>query len=188
MNWLVFTLVTFLFLVLENGLRTLLSIDIVEGVSPSFLLVLMVFVGLMANSPVVAWASLLLGIVADLQPGPVAEGVIVGPAALGFLVGGWAVTQLRSLVFRQSMTTLAVMTFASGIFVHLVIVALYTMRGLGLMGAEPVANWSAADQLVRRFLELIYSSAIALPLGWILFRYIWIWGFPHIHKGRERHF
>ena len=177
MNWLIFAIVTYVMLILEVGLRTLLGLPGPAGVHPSFLLVLGVYVALMAPAQVVPWVMLVLGVLVDLGPGPSPEMTIVGPAALGYLVGGYVVLQLRSLVFRESVITLAALVFAAGIFVQLVVVVLYTARGLPWLTAQPMPGWNAADQLVHRFFQLLYTTALAVPLGALLLRTSVIWGF-----------
>ncbi|MEX0654561.1 MAG: hypothetical protein WDZ31_02840 [Phycisphaeraceae bacterium] len=185
MNWLIFAIAAYLLLALESGLRTLLAVG--DGVSPSFLLVLAVFIGMMAPSSVVPWAFLAIGLLVDLQPGPVRDVTLIGPAALGYLAGAYVVLQLRTLVFRESVLALAVLVLAVGIFVQLVYVALLTARGLPMLTAEPVVGWSAADQLVHRFLELLYTAVLAIPLGLLLFKSAGIWSFVHRARG-DRHF
>lgn len=180
MRWSTFAIVTLLALVLQAGLRPLLGVPDALGVAPSFLLIEATFIGLLAPSATIAWAFLILGILADLQGGPVSGGVIVGPAAIGYLIGAYAVVQLRALVFRESAFTLAVMTFVVGVFVQLVIVALYTVRGV--LPAGPIEGWTAADQLMDRFFELLYSAALALPVGFVLFRLLPLWGFPKVAR------
>lgn len=186
MNRLVFALITFVALVLETGLRTLFALGPTNA-TPSFLLVIAVFIGLLGQPGVVVWSFLVLGVLTDLQGGPVAGGVIIGPAALGYLAGAYAILQLRTLVFRESVLTLAVLTFVTGVFVQLVVVALYTFRGLPITPAEAIEGWSAANQLVERFLNLLYTAVVAIPLGFVLFRFAGIWGFPHAPRA-GRHF
>ena len=187
MNWLVFTLITFVALVLETGLRTLLALGPGVGVTPSLLLVIAVFIGLLAPPGVVVWSFLILGGLTDVISDPVQGGAIIGPAALGYLAGAYAVLQLRTLVFRESVLTLAVMTFVAGVFIQLVVVALYTIRGLSITPAEAIEGWSAANQLVHRFLQLVYSAVVAIPVGYVLFRFVSLWGFPHAPRA-GRHF
>lgn len=178
MNWLVFSLITFAALVLETGLRTLLALG-TSDVTPSFLLIVAVFIGLQAQPSIVVWSFLILGLLADLQGGPVAGGAILGPTALGYLAGAYAILQLRTLVFRESVLTLAVMTFVVGLFIQLVVVALFTLRGLPIVPAEAIEGWRPADQLVHRFLQLLYSAVLAVPVGFILLRFTGLWAFPH---------
>ena len=170
MNWLIFVLITYLFLLMQTGLTSLLGLPDAQGVSPDFLLILAVYVGLLAPAKTVAWSMLSIGIVANLLPGPVPGGPILGPEALGYLAGAFAVLQLRTLVFRESVITLAIMVLVVGMFIQLVTVALYTTRGLPFLLGDPVPAWSASKELVDRFLMLLYSSAAAVPLGIMLIR------------------
>ncbi|MFA9478716.1 hypothetical protein ACERK3_10445 [Phycisphaerales bacterium AB-hyl4] len=184
MNWLIFIIAAYVLLALESGLRLLLQ---VWGVSPSLLLVLAVYVGLMAPSAVVPWAFLILGLLTDLQPGPVRDGTVIGPAALGYLAGAYVVLQLRGMVFRESVLALAVLVLVVGIFVQLVYVALLTARGMGMLTAEPIVGWSTPDQLAHRFVMLLYTAVAAVPLGFVLFRTAGAWGFANRAR-TERHF
>ncbi|MFW6059676.1 MAG: hypothetical protein ACODAQ_05810 [Phycisphaeraceae bacterium] len=183
MNWLVFALAAYVMVALETGLRALLGVSGPDGAYPSFMLILAVYVALLAPAQVVPWALLVLGVLVDLQMGPVPEAAILGPAALGYLFGAYVMLQLRVLVFRESVITLAALVFATGIFVQLVIVGLYTMRGLPWLTAQPIEGWGAADQLVRRFFILLYTTVVALPVGALLLRTTPIWGFPN--RGRD---
>ena len=180
MNWLVFALVTYAALVLQQGLGALLAVPMpgVGELTPSLLLIVLVFVALHAPAWSAVWAGLVLGLLADLQPGPMPEARLIGPHALGFLAGAYALLQLRGMVFRQSIITFAALTLTAGVFVTLVSVALLTVRGLPWPLGEPIPGWHAADQLVHRFLELIYTTLLSIPLGTLLARGMRLWAFP----------
>ncbi len=113
---------------------------------------------------------LVLGLLVDLQPNPTPAVTIIGPASLGYLVGAYVVLQLRALVFRESVITLAALVFTTGIFIQLVIVGIYTMRGLPWLTAQPVEGWNTADQLVNRFFILLYTTVMVVPIGALLLR------------------
>jgi cell shape-determining protein MreD len=185
MNWLLFALVSYLALVAETGLRAIwtVSLPIAGDLSPSLLLIVLVFVGLHASPWTVTWSALALGLVADLQPGPMPEATLLGPTALGFLAGAYAVVQMRAMVFRESLLTFVILVLLTGLFVHLVAVALLTLRGLPWPLGEPIPGWSAPDQLVHRFLELMYTAALAVPAGLVLFRTTRLWAFAG--KGKK---
>ncbi len=174
MNWLVFAITSYIFLLMQVGLTSLMGIPDAQGVSPDFLLILAVYIGLLAPAKTVAWGMLALGLLANLLillPGdPAHTGPILGPETLGYLAGAFAILQLRTLVFRESVFSLVIMVFVVGIFIQLVTVFLYSARGLPIFLNDPIPNWSASDQLVHRFLELLYSALIAIPLGLILIR------------------
>ena len=187
MRWLVFGIVSYVGLALQIGLQPVLSVSAGSAgvVTPSFLLVILVYVGLMAPERVVGWTALILGLLSDLiSPVGVASGgamggdvVIIGPMAIGFLVGGYALVQMRGYVFRKSVLSLAAMVLVVGVFVELVSVALLTMRGWPWLAGEVVPGWVPADQLVRSFFTVLYSVALALVIGWLLMRSEWMWGF-----------
>lgn len=183
MRWLVFALFAYVALALDQGLRTLLAFDPGVGpVAPSFTLVLAVYVGLWAPSRAVAWAFLFLGAASDLlhvwpsvqaaapnASGP-ALGAIMGPLAIGYLVGAYAVIQVRGLLYRESTFALAVVALGVGAAVHLVAMLLLTLRGLPLPLGEPVPGWRVADEFLRRFLEILYTAVLAVPVGMALQR------------------
>ncbi len=168
MNWLLFAILTYIFLLMQVGLTSLLGIPDAQGVCPDLLLIFAVFIGIHAQERLVGWSMLIIGLCANLLPGPLSEGPILGPEALGYLAGAFAVLQLRTLVFRESVISLAIMIFIVGIFIELVIVALYTARGLPMLLGEPIPHWSASDQLVHRFLVLLYSAIVSVPIGLVL--------------------
>ena len=186
MRWSVFIIVAYLFLVLEQGTRTLFAIGYI---TPSFLLTLAVFISLWATPKTVAWAVLILGLLVDLThplrvvgDGHEVEFVLIGPACLGYLTMSYVTLQLRGMVFRDSPLAMSAVVLVAGTFAHLVMMALLTIRGLPLPLAEPIAGWTAADQLVTRFLDLLYTATVAAPIGYLLLRFSWIWGFP-LHVG-----
>lgn len=184
-RWTVFIIFTYLFLGLQVGLMPLLEY---RGVTPSLLLILGVYVGLFAPPITVGWSMLMLGLLTDLTVWY--EGAdqsvvwLIGPASLGFLGGAFAVLQLRSLVFRDSPLAVVLLVFFVGIFVHLVTVALLTARGLPVPLGEPMAAWSAADELYHRFRQLLYSTLLAFPLAMLLLRSESLWAFQ---PGKRTH-
>ena len=191
MRWSVFLIFAYLCLALEVGLDTLLHYN---GVAPSFVLILAVFVGLAAPQMTVIWCMLVLGLLTDLTRSHATAQQqvlwLVGPATLGYLCAGFVMLQLRSLVLRDSLISLAVMVFVAGLFARLVTVAVLTLRGLSWFAADPVVNGSA-DLLVKSFGELVYSAIVALPVGMALMRSRPLWGFasskggsPHRHRTR----
>jgi cell shape-determining protein MreD len=192
MRWFIFLVFAFVLLVLETGLRSLLRVDTSAGqVCPSFLLILATFVAVWAPARIVPWAMLVLGLLCDLQPIPVVEPVtvasIIGPATLGYMLGGFAVLQVRSLIYRNSPFALAITVIVAGVFVHLVIIAALTVRGVPLPGFPGrLEGWSVADQFYRRFFELLYTAALAVPLGWLLGKTQPIWGFESVKSPWRR--
>lgn len=185
MRWPVFAIFAYLMLTLEQSLRTLWASNYT---CPSFLLILMVFISSWAPAMTAVWAALILGLLVDLSS-PVLPAnhahdvVLIGPAALGYLTGAYVTILLRGMFFRDSPLAIGVLVLIAGAFTHLVVVALLTVRGLPWLIAEPLRGWSAADELVASFFELLYSAALAVPLGYCLVRLRWVWGF-HLHPGK----
>lgn len=184
MNWVLFAITTYLLLAIQGGFA---EAWVLGQATPNLLLVFAVFIGLSARPAVVAWSLLLLGVLLDLQPGPLAgRAIVLGPHALGFLVGAYAILQLRNLLFRESVFTMVLMTLAVGSFAALVEVLLYALRGMPMLGNDPT-GWRATEQLGYRLFEVLYSAAAAIPLGWLLNRTRRWWGFT-ARKRQERIF
>lgn len=182
MRWLVFFIFTFILLTLEVGLRSLwvLPIGPYRDAAPSLLLILGIFISINASAGVVITAMILLGSLCDLtQPigklEPLREIVLLGPAALGYFLGGLLAMRLRLLVFRDSIITIVVMTFTVGLFIHLTTVLLIGARSF--LPTEPIPDWHIASQLMQRAMSVIYSAAIAVPLGMVLQRSRRSWQF-----------
>ncbi len=181
MNWIVFTITAYVLFALQAGLAPAWAFG---NATPNLLLILAVFVGVSAARHATPWALLILGVLLDLQPGPLAEhGVILGPHALGYLVGAYAVLQLRNLLFRESLLTIVIMVFAVGGFAALIEAVVYALRGLPWMFAEPLP-WSAGELLWRRFQQLLYTAVVAIPLGALLQLTRRAWGFNRGRKER----
>lgn len=176
MNWIAFVITAYLGLALQEGLSDLW---VIGPAVPSLLLVLAVFIGLTAPGITVGWAMLILGVLVDVTTpwiGPDQQVVtVIGPAAIGYLVGAYAVVQLRAMVFRESVLTLAVMTFVVGLFIQLTIVFLLAVHGP--ISGDALPGFSAADQLVMRFLSLLYTALAAVPVGWLLIKLSPLFGF-----------
>jgi rod shape-determining protein MreD len=181
-NRLAFAITAYLFLALHNGLAPLWT---VRDTTPNLLLILAVFVGVSAPRAATLGSALILGVLLDLQPGPLrGSGVILGPHALGYLVGGYAVLQLRHLLFRESIITIVLMVLAMGGFAALVESVLYAFRGLPWLANDPL-NGSATQQLGRRLLEVLYTAVAAIPVGLLLQSTRKWWGFQGRAKGEK---
>ncbi len=191
MRWSTFAIFAYAALALEVGLRTLLGDPFGIGLGqPSFALVLMVFVSMAAWPMQATIAAGVLGLLVDLVTdytfsGSPGSAAIVGPQVLGYLVGCYAVLQVRAMVFRGSRGSMIFMTFMAGMFVNLVVVALLEMRRWGWLPSTPLAHWSAADELMGRFLSLLYTAVLAYPLGVVLHRTDALWGFTQSHWSRR---
>lgn len=189
MRWSTFFIFTYFALVLQVGLADLLGYG-EQGVAPSFLLILGVYVAMAAPSMTTAFALLMLGLLSDLTRHlPTGDGGIlwlIGPRALGMLAAAGAVLQLRVMMYRNSILALTLMVFIAGVFVNLVAIAMVTVRGLPWMPGDPIAMWSASDELVRQFREVVYTAVMAVPVGAVLLRLTSLWRFEPIKSKGPR--
>jgi rod shape-determining protein MreD len=173
MNWLTFSILSYVGFALQVLLMPLWPID---GHEPMVLLVLLVFIGLQAPSMHVAWSAVVLGVLTDILMQQHEIGLI-GPWAIGFLAAGYALIQLRNLLFRDSMFTIGIMTVIAGVFALLVATMLQAFRGVPLLGNDAVEGFRAADQLFRGFWTLINTAVFAVPAGYVLLQSRSIWSF-----------
>lgn len=173
MNWLTFAILTYLAFALQ---ALLMPIWPMQGHEPMVLLILLVFIGLQAPSMAVAWSALVLGVLTDiiLQEHKVG---LIGPWAIGFLAAGYAMVQLRNLLFRDSMFTVGIMTLIAGVFALLVATMLQAFRGVPMLGNEPVVGFKAAEQLYLGFFTLLNTAIVAIPVGYALLQMRGLWGF-----------
>lgn len=131
MNWIAFAAVAWISLGLELGLRDALQLGN-SSIAPSFALLLVLFVAMWAPLPTVIGASLTIGVLVDLTRLVPVEGsqsiAVLGPHALGYLLGAYAVVTLRAIVFRKSLLTIAILCLIGGSVAASVIAALLTVR------------------------------------------------------------
>ena len=179
MNRIVFLLATYVLLAVQSGLAPLWSFG--SG-GPNLLLVLAAFVGTSAARTTVLFALLFLGLLLDLQPGPTRlSGVILGPHAVGLLIGGYAVLQLRSLMFRESTITIVIMTLVLGGMTGFVETLIYSVRGLPWLAGDPLPH-GALSQLGHELRQVGYTALVAIPLGLMLQATRRLWSFTPTSK------
>jgi len=177
MRWVILLIFVYLFLVIELGVSVALNQPGQYNYMPGLLLILAVYVGLFAPTMMTLWTWLALGILHDLAH-PVKmvdatmDATIIGPAALAYLAGGFLMLQLRRVVYRGSPLSIAIFSFIAGIVVHLLIVLLHGLRGLSFLflPGEHIEGWSWSAELVERFLSMVVTFFVALPVGWFLIR------------------
>ena len=174
MNWLTFAILSYLGFALQVLLMPFC--DMIGFHEPIVLLVLLVFIGLQAPPIHVAWGAIVLGVLTDILMQQHEIGLI-GPWAIGFLAAGYAMIQLRNLLFRDSMFTIGIMTLIAGIFALLVATMLQAFRGLPIFGNDAVEGFKAADQLFRGFWMLLTTAIFAVPVGYVLLQARQIWSF-----------
>ncbi|MFI4862114.1 MAG: rod shape-determining protein MreD [Phycisphaerales bacterium JB063] len=173
MNWLIFTLFAYLAYILQAGLAPLWTLG--TRTEPRLLLILLVYIAMQASPTTVAFAALALGALHDIRQTSV-QGLL-GPWTLGYLAAGYVLLQLRNLLFRDSVFTIAIMAVVAGIFAYLVSTALYALRGVSFLLSQPVAEFSAANAMFQGFFDLLYTAVIAMPIGYLLIKSHSIWDF-----------
>lgn len=186
MRWFTFFIFAFVFLILEMGLQGLLGFGAHRDIAPSWMLILMVHTAMFAPARTTAWSAMLLGLFVDLSrtlmlPPPVGEMALIGPHALGFLAGACLTLQIRAMVFRGSPLTLAAVVFVAGVLVNLIAVTMLQLRGVFGFAESPI-DWSASESLVDGFLVLLYTAAVAIPIGVAMARFHRAFAFTAVGK------
>ena len=182
MRWSAFFIFALLALLLELGLGPLWTLPVGPylDAAPSLVLILAVFVGLHAPREAAYGALFVLGVLTDLSRPlavvePVRDIVLLGPATLGYVAATYVLMQFRTIVYRDSPVTMAVMTFAAGLAVHLVLVMLLMLRRL--LPTDEVPDFDGSAQLLQRVINVIYSAILAAPATLLLRRTQRWWAF-----------
>ena len=159
MSWGVYAVALWLLVGLEVGLRGVLRIGD-TGVAPSFVLPLVVFVGLFARPRVSTTAALIAGLLIDLTSPVTLPGggtaIIPGPNALGMVLASQLVLGVRGLVFLNSPVTLIVLTPLAGMVWQIVVTAAFGAREL----YDPI-GFHAGSQLTQRLLGQCLDLIVA---------------------------
>ncbi len=182
MSCLVFLLAAWVFFGLELGLKGGLELGR-AGVAPSFVIVLLAFIGASAPRMTVYWACLALGIVMDLthaRPTPSGESavVLIGPYALGFVIAGYAVLTVRTLVIRQNLLTLAFLSVVAALMAGVIVIAIAAVRSW----YDPLIGIDAGGELLERMGSAVYTGFVALVLGPLLMWMKPVFGFPQANR------
>lgn len=169
MNWIVFGLISWIFLGLELGLRDVLQLG-PTPIAPSFMFVLVAFIAVSATPSASVWAAIVLGLLVDLTnatPYREAAGAItiVGPHALGYLLAAQLILAARAMMIRRHPISLAILTALGAAVAHIVVVFLLSMR---LVLGEPIAV-EASAQIGQRLLSSLYTGGLAALLSIVLF-------------------
>lgn len=176
MNWLVFLIVAWLVLGMEVGLRDAFQVG-ASSIAPSFLMVLVVFVGLWARPATLLVASAVLGVLMDLvHQVPTRDGetvVIVGPWALGCMAAGYTVLNFRGMMFRRNPITAGILTVIAGAVAAAVVVALLRVRS----SYDRIEFGGATLELWPRLASALYTGVVAIPMTWLLHRLGGLMGF-----------
>jgi rod shape-determining protein MreD len=180
-KWPTFLIILYLALALEGSFAQALNMQSMGDITPSLVITLVVFVAMFAPRLTTLWSCWLMGMLMDLSLQYPGEIIVVGPHALGYLLAGLLILQIRSMVFRKRVLTFVLLTFAAMLMVSIVVVAVLTVQSLYLgENAGQVAYFTrsgALRELLWRFGSSVYSAVLAAPLGWALVQTIPFWGF-----------
>lgn len=178
MNWTLLAVVLFVSLAADVSVAHVLSF---KDISPSFAMILVVFLALHAPRSAVPWigwgAGLLVDLLTPIPHGPLEVGPLIGPHALGWCFGGYLVMLVRTMLFKRQIHTVAAMTLMFAVAASLLAVFILALHSI----YEPVdvgwAEGGAVRELLRRLGVGLYSGLIALVLGPILTLTLPAWAF-----------
>jgi len=176
-SWIAFAVAAWLLFGLELGLKDALQLG-ASGVAPSFVMVLLVLVALHAPRLTALWAAVIVGVVLDLTaPLVSASGLetitLVGPRALGCMVGAYAILTMRTLVMRRNIFTIAFLSLIAVSLMEIVAVSAYEVRSW----FDDRLEITAGAALVAGLGAAVYTALLALPLGAALLPATPIFGF-----------
>jgi len=181
-NWLAFALIAWIVVGLEVGLKSALALGN-TAIAPSFVVPYATFVALCAQPRQAFWACLVLGLMIDLtsvtslRNGDVIT--VMGPYALGLILGGQLVLTMRGIMMRQNPLTLVVLAVLASIIMHVIVVAIMTTRSLF---GDPIV-WDPMEQIVERLGASLYTGVAAGLMSLVLFPMAPVLGFA---AGRHR--
>ncbi|MFK7960646.1 MAG: hypothetical protein AB8G96_08965 [Phycisphaerales bacterium] len=178
MNWTLLAVALFLSFAADVSVAHVLSF---KDVSPSFSLVLVVFLSLHAPRNAVPWigwgAGILMDLLSPIPHGPMGVGPLIGPHALGWCFGSYLVMLVRTMLFKRQIHTVGAMTLMFAAAASLLAVFMLALHSM----YEPVAvGWAeggAIRELLRRLGGGLYSALIALVLGPVLTLTLPVWSF-----------
>lgn len=187
MNWLAFALLAWCALGMQLGLAPLLSPGS-GAIVGSFVLPVLVYVGLHAPARTAVWAALLLGVLLDLiGPMPRADGgdaYVLGPYAVGCFAAVQFTLAARGVVIKRNPIAFTVICILAAAVAHIVAVAFFTARSL--YPGDPIA-WSAGTELLNRLFSAAFTGAFALVLSLPFALLTPVMGFAHTGYGAHHH-
>ena len=153
---------------LEAGTKGVLSFPVgPASASPSFMIPLMVFICICASPQHALWSALFLGLGVDLAwqyPAAAEPMTVLGPNALGFVLAAQFILAVRGLVIRRNPLTVAAVSIPAAAIVHIVIVAILTVR----QSWDTTLSWAPTSQLAARMLSALLTGGSGLLLGVLL--------------------
>ena len=169
MRWGVFIIALAVFLVMDQSFLQVLAVG---SVFPGICGTLVVYVAMFSPRSTSLWAALLCGLMLDLgSPDVLSTGEsihVIGPYALGFTLGAYVVLLLRSIVVRRNPLTIAMLLIPCLVVSSVVYLAVWSLRGFYAETILPWGELSLGSEMGRIFGWILYSSILAVPVGWLL--------------------
>lgn len=186
MRWAVYAVFGIVAIAIETSLTQVFTLHSIGSVQPSVTICLLTFIAMFAPRHTALWSCWLLGLFVDLRPiprGPLEMITLIGPNALGYTFACYVILQVRAMLYRRSVLTIALMSFTSYLAASLVVVAIYSIRRWYPEDPLYWTDLSATGELLLRLGDAAYSFLLALPLGWVLLTLSPLWGF---HTATQR--
>lgn len=181
MNWFAFALASWICFGLEIGLRDYLSLQS-SAVAPSFVIAFLVYIAMHASQRAVLWAALILGLLVDLTgsfaQSTSGDAVLLGPHAVGFMLGAQIVLSLRGMIVSRNPLSLGVLSLAVAAVAQIVVVAFLTVHKLF---GDPII-WDPSESLVQGLLSAVYTGILATLLSLLFIPLSPLFGFAHSHR------
>ncbi len=183
MNWLIFSLVAWVLLGFELGMRRALELGN-TSIAPSFVFSLLVLVALAATPVTIYSAAFFLGLLVDLlNPVVLANGneaVLLGPYTLGYLLAAQLMLLSRGMLMRRNPLTFGLLAGLGFAVVQVMVLSYLTIRG---WFSEPVAM-AAGSELLRRLASAFYSGLLGMVLALALLPLASYFGFANLQSRR----
>jgi hypothetical protein len=169
MNIMLVTVLTWLALGLEMGLKSTLGVRLGSVVAaPSFVLPLAVFIALCAPAMQASWACLVLGLFMDLTSPVALPGdslVVIGPHAIGYFLACQFVLAIRGVVIRRHPLAVVVLSIVAAGIMQIAVTASLTLRAVLI---DQAMIWSAKHEIVERLASAVVTGGTAFVVAIIL--------------------
>ena len=179
MKWWAYVPLVLIAVVLDTSFMPVAAIgEIVPRVTPA----LVVLVALYAHRQVAFAAAIVAGLVVDLNTTELVEGlrpyVLIGPTALGFLLGTAIVLPLRSMVVRRNPLAFGFLVAFFSLGAMLVTTLIFSVRGWysssppWIEGGGRALGWMGVESL-----RALWSGCVAVILSYPIHRCTSVLGF-----------
>jgi len=185
MSWVVFALLSWLFIGLDLGFSSALQVG-QTTMAPSFIVILLVFISMWATTGQSLTAAAILGLAADLVYMVPFSGdddvVIFGPHALGFMLAAYTVRTMRALMYRRGALATGFLALVAALIAEIVVTSVLSVRSF----YDGVLVGSATTRLFEGVGSAVLTGLVGVPVGWLLSPFRGVMGFPATGKSAFR--